>query len=267
VTAVPSVGVGLRASHYNDWLMQVGAVGAPYVECITENVLHRGGRARAVVEHVRRDHAVFLHGVSLSIGGVDPLDRAYLQAVRALATELEVQYVSDHACFGFEGGVFSHDLWPLPNTREVVEHLVARVNAAQELLGRPLVLENVSSYLRFAKEELREEELLAEVATRTGCKLLLDLNNIVVSVYNHGFDALHYLSELPIDSVAYMHVAGHSRREEYRFDDHSALPDLETRALLAAAFARFGPLPCIFEWDENVPALAGYQQAAAELAQ
>jgi uncharacterized protein len=266
VTSIPAIGIGLRASHYGEWLAQVATDRAPYVECITENILHRGGRSRAVVFQLRRDYSVFLHGVSLSIGGVDPLDMDYLKAVGVLAQELEAQYVSDHACFGMVGGISSHDLWPLPNTKEVVEHLVSRIAVVQETLRRPIVLENVSSYLRFANEELREDELLAEVVRRTGCKVLLDINNLVVSVHNHGFDAHRYLETLPVDAVAYLHVAGHSQRDGYRFDDHSALPDEETMGLLRAGFARFGPVPCIFEWDENVPSLAEYQLAAERLA-
>jgi uncharacterized protein (UPF0276 family) len=259
-----TVGVGLRTSHYDSWLSGP-ARPPPYLEMITENVLGRGGRPRAVLEAVRARSDVFLHGVSLSIGGPDPLDEAYLHDLRVLANDIDARYVSDHVCFGRVGGVHGHDLWPMPLTEEALEHLSARVAHAQERLGRPLVLENVSSYLRLREDEMGEAELLARLAERTGAKLLLDVNNVVVSAKNHGFSAEAYVSTLAPSSVAYMHVAGHSRREGYRFDDHASIPCDEVRALLAFARAHVGDVPCIFEWDENLPDLQGYLAEADAL--
>jgi uncharacterized protein len=258
------VGVGLRTSHYDTWLSGAPRQ-SPWVEMITENVLGRGGRPRAVVEKVRLESDLFLHGVSLSIGGPDPLDTAYLHDLRRLADAVSPRFVSDHVCFGKVGGVHGHDLWPLPLTQEALLHLVPRIEQVQEILGRPLVVENVSSYLTTRADEWAESEFLAELAAVTGCLLLVDVNNVVVSSHNHGFDAHEYLLRIPKERVAYMHVAGHSTRSSYRFDDHASVPDEEVRTLLGRAFELFGDVPCIFEWDENLPDLEGYQAEAERL--
>lgn len=261
---VAIVGVGLRTSHYDRWLE--GPERPPAcVEMITENVLGRGGRPRSVLEAVRATSQVFLHGVSLSIGGPDPLDETYLRALRELASDIDAAFISDHVSFGCVGGVHGHDLWPMPLTREALDHLVSRVGHAQERLGRAIVLENVSSYLRLRGDELEEAEMLAELAARTGARLLLDVNNVVVSARNHGFSAERYVARIDPSSVAYMHVAGHSKRDGYRFDDHASIPCDEVRELLAFARAHVGDVPCIFEWDENLPDLDGYLEEASKL--
>lgn len=259
------VGIGLRTPHYDDWLRGANAA-PPAVEAITENVLGRGGRPPAVVERVRASSDLFLHGVSLSIGSTDPLDRAYLGELRALVRRFEPRFVSDHLSFGKVDGVFGHDLWPLPWTDETLAHVVERVAIVQDVLGRRIALENVSSYVRFREASFDEAAFLAEVSRRADCLLLVDVNNVVVSSHNHGFDAHAYLRALPKERVAYMHVAGHSVRDGYRFDDHGSLPDDEVTSLLAEAASLFGSdTPCIFEWDENFPDLEGYLRAASNL--
>jgi uncharacterized protein (UPF0276 family) len=259
-----TVGVGLRTPHYNTWLSGV-ARRPPFVEAITENVLARGGRPKALLERVRSDGDVFLHGVSLSIGSVDPIDGDYLTALEELVARVDPRFVSDHLCFGRVGGVTGHDLWPLPLTEETLAHVSTRVRQVQDRLERKIALENVSSYVRCRADTLSEARFLAELAERADCLLLIDINNIVVSAHNHGFDARKYLETISPERVAYLHVAGHTKRDGYRFDDHASVPDDEVIARLGDAFRLFGDVPCIFEWDENYPDLTGYLEMASRI--
>jgi uncharacterized protein (UPF0276 family) len=247
-------GFGLRVPHYPA-LLEGGAGGVDLVEAVTENFLGRGGRPRAVLARVRRDVPVVLHGVSLSIGAVGPLDLAYLAALRALCDGVEPAVVSDHLCFGRWGPHHGHDLWPLPYTEEALAHVVARVGAVQDRLGRRLALENVSSYVRYADSQLTEWDFLAEVARRADCAILLDINNVYVSARNHGFDPERYLAAIPVERVAQFHLAGHRDEGSYLLDDHGAQVAPPVWALHRLAVARFGAIPTIIEWDENVPSL------------
>jgi uncharacterized protein len=253
-------GFGLRTKHYPE-LLAAGAP-APCVEVVTENFLGRGGRPAAVLERVRQDSEVVLHGVSLSIGGIDPLDDAYLGALRELADRIDARVVSDHACFGGFGGHRGHDLWPLPFTEEAVSHVASRVRRVQDLLGRRIALENVSSYLSWSSSAMTEWAFLTEVAERADCHLLLDVNNVQVSAHNHGFDPVAYLEGLPRERIAQIHLAGHSERDGYLFDDHgSRVPDV-VWALYERAVRMFGDVTSIVEWDENVPSLDRLREEA-----
>jgi uncharacterized protein (UPF0276 family) len=235
------------------------------VEAVTENFLGRGGRPRALLRKVRQDSRLFLHGVSLSLGGTSAFSPAYLDELRRLVVDFEPDVVSDHLSFSEVGPVHGHDLWPLPRTEEALDHVVARVSFVQEYLGRRIAVENISSYLSVGPSDLTEEDFLAELARRADCLLLLDVNNIVVSAHNQGFDPVAYLERIPVDRVAYMHVAGHSVRQGYRFDDHASLPNDEVLQLLTRARERFPKVPCIFEWDENLPSLDDYLSEAHAL--
>lgn len=256
-------GIGVRGVHYGDYL-EHGLLAVPgidhqppeWVEIITENVLRRGGRPAAVLERVRRDAGVLLHGVSLSIGGPDPLDLDYLRSLRTLADRLDVALVSDHLCWGTFGGKHSHDLWPLPYTQEAVHHVAARVRQAQDLLGRELVLENVSSYVQFADSEMSEWEFVSAVCEEADCGLLFDVNNVYVSSRNHGFDPLDYFDGVPAHRVRQYHLAGHADKGGWLLDDHAhPIPDA-VMALYREAIRRFGSHPAILEWDQDVPPLA-----------
>ncbi len=247
-------GFGLRTKHYPDLLS--GGAPVPCVEAITENVLGRGGRPAAVLERVRRDAEIVLHGVSLSIGGTDPLPETYLDALRELADRFEVKVVSDHLCFGTFGGHHGHDLWPMPYTEEALDHLVERVLRVQDRLGRRIALENPSSYVAWTASSIPEHELLAALALRADCLLLLDVNNVVVSAHNHGFDARAYVEAIPASRVAQIHLAGHSVRDGYLFDDHGSRVPQGVWELYELAVDRFGDVTTIVEWDENVPSLA-----------
>jgi len=254
------VGLGLRPSHYGE-LLQRGT-GADFAEATSENFLGRGGRARAVLERVRRDKPVSLHGVSLSIGGMDPLNRRYLAELAELARELEAFAVSDHLCFGTFGGHYAHDLWPLPYTEEALAHVVARVCEVQEVLGRRILLENVSSYVEYRASALREWEFLSEVAERADCGILLDVNNVFVSATNLGFSAHEYLLGVPVARVQHLHLAGHSDCGGFLLDDHGSAVTPEVWALYERAVARFGKLPTVVEWDERVPSLTELEAEA-----
>ncbi len=254
------VGVGLRAKHYGELLER--GTSADFAEATSENFLGRGGRARAVLERVRADKPVALHGVSLSIGGVDPLNHCYLTELSALARELEACSVSDHLCFGTFGGHYAHDLWPLPYTEEALAHVVTRVRAVQDALGRQILLENVSSYVEYRASALTEWEFLSEVVERADAGILLDVNNVFVSAHNLGFSGVEYLRGIPPARVQQMHLAGHSDGGGFLLDDHGSIVTREVWDLYELALACFGPVPTIIEWDERVPSLAELEAEA-----
>jgi len=219
----------------------------------------RGGRPLHVLERVRRDHPVVLHGVSLSIGSADPLDAAYLDALADLAARVEPAWVSDHLCWTGVGGHNAHDLLPLPYTEEALDHFVNRVQEVQQFLGRQVLVENPSSYLRYAHSTIPEWEFLVEVARRSGCALLLDVNNVHVSAVNHQFSAERYLEAVPRDLVAELHLAGHTERwsngRRILIDDHGCRVAEPVWALYRLTAERFPDAPTLIEWDCNLPAL------------
>jgi len=250
-------GIGLRAEHWADWLRTPPAVG--FVEVHSENCFG-GGRALQVLERVRRDLPVSLHGVGLSIGSSDPLDDDYLARLQALVRRVEPALVSDHLCWSSYGGLHVNDLLPLPYTAEALAHVVSRVQRVQEHLGRSILLENPSSYIEFAASEISEPTFLAEVARRSGCGILLDVNNVYVSACNHGFDAARYLDEIPSGSVREMHLAGFLRRRvdgtEILIDTHSAAVDPAVWSLYRHALRRHAAAPTLIEWDADLPAIS-----------
>lgn len=246
-------GIGLRTKHYARYLEE--GPRTDWVEAISENYLAPGGRPLAVLEKVRRDVPVVLHGVSLSIGSVDPLDEKYLRELRDLARRFDPAYVSDHLCWGSHGGKYAHDLLPLPYTEEALAHVVARVARVQEVLGRQILLENVSSYVGYRDSTMPEWEFLAQLAERADCGILLDVNNIYVSARNHAFDPQRYLDGIPVARVGQFHLAGHSDKGTHLLDTHdAAVPDAVWQ-LYRAALRRFGRVPALVEWDDHIPDL------------
>jgi uncharacterized protein (UPF0276 family) len=245
--------VGLRPKHFARWLSERPLV--DWVEATSENYLGLGGRPYAVLEKVRRDLPVVLHGVSLSIGATDPLDDRYLASLRRLVGRIEPALVTDHLCWGRHGGRYVHDLWPLPYTEEAVTHVVERVGRVQELLGRRIALENVSSYVAYRDSIMAEWEFLAAVAERADCGILLDVNNVHVSAYNHGFDPRAYLAGLPGARVVQIHLAGHEDKGAYLLDSHDAAVPPAVWDLYRDAVKRFGHVPTLVEWDDRIPEL------------
>jgi len=246
-------GVGLRSRHYAAWLE--GAPDTRWVEAITENFAGIGGRPLAVLAKVRREVPVVLHGVSLSLGGTDPLDARLVRELRELLKAIEPAYVSDHLSWGAHRGRYLHDLLPLPYTEEALRNVVSRVQRVQEALGRQILLENVSSYVAFRESTISEWEFLGEVARRADCGILLDVNNIYVSARNHGFSAAKYIAGVPADRVVQFHLAGHSDKGAYLFDSHDAQVPESVWDLYRIAVARFGPVPSLIEWDDHIPEL------------
>lgn len=246
-------GVGLRSRHFGE-LLDRGAGGAAWFEVISENYFEPGGRPWAVLDRLRRDVPIVMHGVSLGIGNTDRPHDQYLHLLKAAARRIEPAWISDHLCWGAVDGHYAHDLWPLPYTEEALSHVVARVTRTQESLGQAILLENVSSYVEFAESAMPEWVFLVEVAKRAGCGILLDVNNVHVNAMNLGFDPDLYLSSIPPKLVGQLHLAGHTDCGTHLLDSHvGPVPD-PVWALYRKAVARFGRVPTLVEWDEQVPA-------------
>jgi uncharacterized protein (UPF0276 family) len=247
-------GLGLRPPHYEAILGDSHAI--DWLEVITENYLVPGGKPLHYLERVRSRFPLVMHGVSLSIGSTDPLDREYLAGVRDLARRIEPAWISDHLCWTGVEGRNVHDLLPLPYTEEALACVVERVGQVQDLLGRQILLENVSSYLTYRSSEMTEWEFLSEVARRADCAILLDINNIHVSAVNHGFDASQYLHAIPKERVRQFHLAGHSDMGDHLIDTHDHPIAAPVWNLYREAVAHFGPVPTMIERDDNIPSLA-----------
>lgn len=246
-------GLGLRPTHYNSFLAQPQAV--DWLEIISENYMVQGGKPLAMLDRIRADYPIAMHGVSMSIGSVSPLDHDYLKRLKALAHRIEPLWVSDHLCWTGVHGTNMHDLFPLPYTVEALRHVVARVREVQDILGRRLVLENVSSYIHYASSEMTEWEFLSALAEEADCLLLLDVNNIYVSGMNHGFDPRAFVDGVPAHRIQQIHVAGHSNLGDVIIDTHDApVPDAVFE-LYAYACQRFGPVSTMIERDDAIPPL------------
>jgi hypothetical protein len=247
------IGVGLRTAHFGPILS--GSPDVDWFEILSENFMDTGGRPLHVLDRVVERWPVALHGVSLSIGSTDPLDLDYLKKLKGLAERTRAHWVSDHLCWTGVMGRNTHDLLPMPYTEEALRHTVRRVRQVQDVLERPLVLENPSSYVEFAASTLSEWDFLARLADEADCGLLLDVNNVYVSAFNHGFDAREYIDKLPAERVVQYHLAGHTNKGTHILDTHSdhALP--EVWELYRHAWARTGPTATLYEWDEDIPEL------------
>jgi uncharacterized protein (UPF0276 family) len=235
-----------------------------WFEVISENFMVEGGRPLEVLEGVRAQSPVVMHGVSLSIGSSDPLNRAYLGALRTLARRIEPAWISDHLCWTGVGGRNLHDLLPLPYTEEAVRHVAGRIREVQDILERTMLIENVSSYMAFRASRLSEWEFLSAVAEEADCAILLDINNIFVSAFNHRFDALRYIDAVPAGRVVQFHLAGHSDHGSYLLDTHDHPIRPEVWALYEHAVRRFGRVPTLIEWDDNIPGFEVLAAAADE---
>lgn len=254
-------GIGLRAEHYEEIL--AGGASTDWFEAITENYLESGGRPLAVLERVRHEFPVALHGVSLSIGSTDALDRRYLERLKRLVERVEPALVTDHLCWTGVAGRNLFDLLPLPYTEEALAHVVDRVRRVQDFLGRRIALENPSTYVAFAHSAMSEWEFLATVADEADCGILLDVNNVYVNARNHGFDPRWYVDRMPAKRVAQIHLAGFTDRGTFLFDTHDAPIAEEVWQLYAYAMRRIWPVSTLVEWDADIPPLAGLCAVAA----
>ena len=246
-------GIGLRTPHYREILATRPDIG--WVEVHSENYFCDGGQPLYFLDCIRRDYAVSLHGVGLSLGSVGPLDTEHLARLKRLVARVEPGLVSEHLSWGAVGGRHLNDLLPLPYTEEALTVVCRNVQQTQEALGRRILVENISSYLRFRHSTIPEPEFIAQVVARTGCGLLLDVNNIFVSAANHGFDARAYLAAIPAAAVGEIHLAGHDRSGELLIDTHGTRVAPPVWALYRQTVARLGPVPTLIEWDNDIPPL------------
>lgn len=244
-------GLGLRIDHYQTVLDTRPAI--DWFEVITENYLVPGGKPLHFLRRIREHYPMVMHGVSMSIGSTDPLNLDYLRQVKQLAAELQPAWISDHLCWTQSQGTNTHDLMPLPYTDEALEHVVQRVQQVQDILGRRLLLENVSSYVTYTDSRMSEWQFLAEIAARADCLILLDINNIYVSAYNHGFDPLDYLNGIPSERVQQFHLAGHSNMGGYIIDTHDHPVIDPVWDLYRKAVQRFGDVSAMIERDDFIP--------------
>jgi uncharacterized protein (UPF0276 family) len=245
------IGIGLRTVHFPHILEHQPQI--DWFEVLSENFMDTGGRPLYVLDQVAERYPVALHGVSMSIGSTDPLDLEYLRKLKALAQRTRAHWVSDHLCWTGVQGLNTHDLLPMPYTDEALRHTVERVKTIGEILERPLVVENPSSYVEFAASTQTEWEFLGRLAEEADCGLLLDVNNVYVSAFNHGFDADDYIDALPADRVVQYHLAGHTNKGTHILDTHSDHVIREVWQLYARAWRRTGPVATLLEWDEAIP--------------
>lgn len=246
-------GLGLRTAHYEAILETKPDL--DWLEVISENYLVPGGRPLANLTRIRQDYPMVMHGVSMSIGSSDALNFQYLHDLKQLAQRIEPAWISDHLCWTGIAGKNLHDLMPLPYTEEALAQVVARVREVQDFLGRQILLENVSSYVSFAQSTMSEWEFLRAVAEQADCHILLDINNIFVSAFNHGFDPCAYLDGIPVERVRQFHLAGHENRGDLIIDTHDAPVIDPVWDLYAKALQRFGPVSTMIERDEHIPPL------------
>lgn len=255
-------GLGLRPSYYEEILLQKPKV--DWFEILSENYLVPGGRPLYYLDKIRANYPVVMHGVSLSLGSSDPLDMHYLQELKSLADRVEPEWISDHLCWTGIQGLNVHDLLPIPYTQDAVEHIVSRLHQIQDILGRPFLIENVSSYLTFRQSEMSEWDFIAEIVKKAGCYILLDVNNVYVSSVNHQFAPLDYIHAMPADSVAQIHLAGHSDHGDYIIDTHDAAVIEPVWELYKATIQHLGPVSTMIERDDNMPP---FEELCAEMNQ
>lgn len=247
-------GLGLRPEYYEEILTEKPDL--DWFEILTENYLIPGGKPLYYLDKIREDYPVVMHGVSLSLGSVDPLDMDYLKDLKALARRIEPAWISDHLCWTGVGGVNVHDLLPIPYTASAIKHLVSRIQHIQDFLGRPILIENVSSYLSYKQSEMTEWVFLLEIVKQAGCYVLLDVNNVYVSSVNHQFNPLDFIDAMPIDRVAQIHLAGHSNHGNYIVDTHDAPIIQPVWDLYSATIKKLGKISTMIERDDNMPPFA-----------
>lgn len=246
-------GLGLRTDHYQDIIEHRPAI--DWFEIITENYLVPGGKPRYYLDKVKEHYPIVMHGVSMSLGSTDPLDMDYLKQVKALAEHVEAKWLSDHLCWTGVQQKNMHDLLPLPYTEEALKHVAGKIKQAQDFLGRQILIENVSSYLTYSSSEMTEWDFLREIALEANCLILLDINNIYVSSFNHGFDPKAYLAAIPPHLVQQFHLAGHTNNGDHIIDTHDHPVIDPVWELYASALNHFGKVSTMIERDDHIPPL------------
>ena len=245
------LGVGLRSVHFDHILKQKPMV--DWFEVISENFMDSQGRPRYVLEQIAERYPIVMHGVSLSIGSTEPLDFDYLRKLKRLARDVDARWISDHVCWTGVAGVNTHDLLPLPYNEESLQHVIDRVSIVQDVLERPFVLENPSSYVTFASSTMSEAEFIVRLAEEADCGLLLDINNVFVSARNHDFDPVEYLRSMPHERIVQMHLAGHTNCGTHLIDTHDGPVIDPVWELFRRAHGWTGGVSTLLEWDANIP--------------
>jgi uncharacterized protein (UPF0276 family) len=253
-SAIAGFGLGLRTDHYRSFVDDKPDV--DWLEVISENYMVPGGKPLHFLDRIRCDYQMAMHGVSLSIGSSDPFDPAYLKGLKSLINRVQPAWVSDHLCWTGTDGLNLHDLLPMPYTKAALDHLVSRIQYVQDYLQQSILMENVSSYVAYRDDEMTEWDFLAEVATRSGCQLLLDVNNVYVSSVNHGFDPHLFVDGIPAEHVRQIHLAGHEDHGSYIIDTHDHPVCDKVWDLYAYTIRRMGLVPTMIERDDNIPPLA-----------
>lgn len=256
----PGYGIGLRSAHYEHILEQRPRI--DFFEVLSDNYMNTHGRPLWFLERIAAEYPLVLHGVGLSIGSTDPLDRRYLAELKALRDRFGARWVSDHVAWSGVNGRHGHDLYPVPFTEESLMHIARRVRQVQDVLEAPLVLENPSTYLRFAGATLSEADFLRGLVEEADAALLLDVNNVYVNAYNHGFDPLAYIDRLPLERVVQFHVAGHTQADGYLADTHSGEVAPAVWQLLLHAHQRGARAALLVEWDADIPDFDTVQRQA-----
>jgi uncharacterized protein len=247
-------GIGLRAPHCRE-MTESRPAAAGWLEVHSENYFGAGGQPHVFLEALRAHYPLSLHGVGLGLGSTEPLDIAHLQRLKRVIERYQPALVSEHLCWSAAAGRHLNDLLPLPCTEEALDHVCDRILRTQEYLGRQILIENISSYLRFAHSTVPEAEFVAEVARRAGCGILLDVNNVYVNAANHGFDPHAYLAAIPASAVQEIHLAGHDHSGACLIDTHGTAVSEPVWALYRETIRRLGPRPTLIEWDTDIPAL------------
>lgn len=244
-------GLGLRPNYYEEILTSKPDL--DWFEILTENYLIPGGKPLYYLDKIREHYPIVMHGVSLSLGSTDPLNWDYLNQVQELASRIEPVWISDHLCWTGVHGLNTHDLLPVPYTTEAIQHIVSRIQEIQDFLKRPFLIENVSSYLTYKQSEMSEWDFILEIVKQSGCYLLLDVNNVYVSSFNHNFDTMAYINSMPPGRVAQIHLAGHTNHGDYIIDTHNAPVIEPVWDLYEATIQRLGPVSTMIERDDNMP--------------
>ena len=244
-------GIGLRSVHYEHILENNPKI--DWFEILSENYMDTGGRPLWILDRVAERYPVVLHGVSLSVGSVDPIDFDYLRKLKELAKRINARWVSDHLCWTGVSGMNTHDLLPMPYTDESLKHTIQRVKTIQDFLERPIGLENASTYLEFSASNWAESDFIARLAEEADCGILLDVNNVYVSSYNHGFDPKKYIDKIPADRVIQHHLAGHTNKGTHILDTHSDYVIDTVWELYRYTYRRLGPISTLLEWDASIP--------------
>jgi uncharacterized protein (UPF0276 family) len=261
-------GLGLRRDHYSTIISENPPV--DWFEIVTENYLVPGGKPHYFLDKIREKYPLVMHGVSMSIGSIDPLDMDYLKQVKTLANKIKPHWISDHLCWTGINGKNIHDLLPLPYTEEAIQHVVERIQKIQDFLGQQILIENVSSYLTYQQSGMTEWDFITEISKRADCFILLDVNNIYVSSVNHAFDPIDYIKAIPKERVYQIHLAGHSNMGNYIIDTHDNDVVDEVWKLYASTLRLIGNVSTMIERDDNIPPLANLLnelQHARELAE